>query len=691
MSNLTASLVLKLTDQASNPLRQATRQTTALNQSLMRSKGAMTQLGQADKRVSSYRNLKTALGETTQSLKKEQQETARLAKEIKAADKPAKALTKSFEVSRKRVLALKNAQQEQRLTLQKTRAELSKAGLSTDKLNQSNRHLARQTEQVNAAMRRQRYELARQQSKTIIATKRQGELNSALARTEKRYATMSKVAKRGALGVTAAGVGVAKMTADMASQMDATMKSAGKLGLHVERLQELDYAAGRSGISVNTMRMALQRSTRRISEAAIGTGEAVNALNELGLSAQYLNNLSPDKQLDAIADAMSNVSKENDQIRLSNKLFDSEGVVMVNMLKDGAKGLKQLREEAQATGNVLDEVHFKNAETFNDRLMDAQWAIRGMKNQLLVQLLPTFTNVFTRLSGWISRNQAAIQRWGSGLVTVVTWAADNADTLTYALAAIAGTKVMGGLFSLTRGMVGFARDIKTIIGVTNKLGGVLKTVFSTRLIGMIGSVSGGLMKVVGVVSTLTRGLIALAVANPITAIAVGIAGAGYLIYKNWDSIKSLFSSLRTSLLSLWGWMNERLPMLSGVLKAAFSPIHALIKGVSWLWNKLKSPPKVPVLDERVQAQEKAERVGAGYPYTSVRPTTNHYTYSYGSYKPVKTQANKQVNVKIDAPAPTIQVSVQNGDEKEVRKVLREELQRHQQRMNDELSLRLGDI
>ena len=91
---------------------------------------------------------------------------------------------------------------------------------------------------------------------------------------------------------------------------------------------------------------------RRISEAARGTGEAVNALDELGVSAQRLASMSPDQQFSTLADAMAKVKNQGDRVRLSMKLFDSEGVALVNTLRLGSKGLIQYEKDAKRL-NIL--------------------------------------------------------------------------------------------------------------------------------------------------------------------------------------------------------------------------------------------------------------------------------------------------------------------------------------------------
>ena len=65
------------------------------------------------------------------------------------------------------------------------------------------------------------------------------------------------------------------------SSIDALGKVSKKLGLASDDLQRFRLAAELSGVAQTTLDMGLQRFTRRAAEAAMGTGEAKDALKQL--------------------------------------------------------------------------------------------------------------------------------------------------------------------------------------------------------------------------------------------------------------------------------------------------------------------------------------------------------------------------------------------------------------------------
>jgi hypothetical protein len=88
----------------------------------------------------------------------------------------------------------------------------------------------------------------------------------------------------GALAGVATVGGLAALVDRSISAADAIGATASKIGVGVEALQELRFAASLAGVEQQTLDMALQRSVRRSAEAAHGTGEAKDALAQMGIA-----------------------------------------------------------------------------------------------------------------------------------------------------------------------------------------------------------------------------------------------------------------------------------------------------------------------------------------------------------------------------------------------------------------------
>ena len=174
---------------------------------------------------------------------------------------------------------------------------------------------------------------------------------------------------------------------------DELAKTADKLGVTTTALSGLRHAAELTGVSTGTMDMAMQRFTRRAAEAAQGTGEAKGALQELGINAEELVNLPLDQQMSVVADSMAGVKKQSDKVRLAMKLFDSEGVALVNTLGGGSAALEKMTAEAEHLGVTLSRTDTAQMEAANDSLTRLKAVFTGLTNQLSVAFAPIITFV----------------------------------------------------------------------------------------------------------------------------------------------------------------------------------------------------------------------------------------------------------------------------------------------------------
>jgi hypothetical protein len=180
--------------------------------------------------------------------------------------------------------------------------------------------------------------------------------------------------------------------------IDALAKTASKIGTTTDALSKLHHASQLSGVSTNTMNMALQRFTRRTSEASKGTGEAVGALRELGISAGDFQRLPLDQRMIVLADAFGKVKGESDKLRLAFKLFDSEGASLINMLNNGADGLQAMYDDAELLGLVMENKSAKGVEAANDAMTRLFSIGKGLAAQFTAAIAPAIKLVADKMT-----------------------------------------------------------------------------------------------------------------------------------------------------------------------------------------------------------------------------------------------------------------------------------------------------
>ena len=265
-----------------------------------------------------------------------------------------------------------------------------------------------------------------------------------------------KTAIVGAVGV--GGIGL--LVASSMRATDSLGKTARKIGATTRALAQMRYAADLTGVATATMDMALQRFTRRVAEAANGTGEAKDALRELNLNARKLVQLPLDQQMFQLADAFSEVETDADKVRLAMKLFDSEGVALVNTLGIGKQALMEMAAEADSLGVALSGDAVQGVENANDAFTRLGTLFKGLRDQTVAALAPALNQLATTLKDKVL---TAIQETDGG---VEVFAGNLAIKVLTAV-----QSVLSALQTLTNGVIG---TINTMNQTVAKFTGIFK-------------------------------------------------------------------------------------------------------------------------------------------------------------------------------------------------------------------------
>ena len=215
---------------------------------------------------------------------------------------------------------------------------------------------------------------------------------------KKKTSEVAVAATKWGAAMAAAGAAVtASLVKTGLQSVDSLAKTADKLGITTESLAQMRFAAEQTGVEVNKFDTALQRFTRRLGDAAAGSGPAVKAFDRLGLSAQELVKLSPDQAFLKVADAMQDVGNQTEKVSVAFKLFDSEGVGLVNTLDLGSEGLAELAAQADAAGLSISRIEAAKIEEANDAINRAAKVFEGFSSQLAVQFAPVIEDIANKM------------------------------------------------------------------------------------------------------------------------------------------------------------------------------------------------------------------------------------------------------------------------------------------------------
>lgn len=186
-----------------------------------------------------------------------------------------------------------------------------------------------------------------------------------------------------------------------ARELDNVGKTASRLGESVENIQGLGRAAVLSGLSAQQAEIGFQRMTRRVTEAAQGSGVLVNTLQQLNLDAARLATLSPAEQFRQIRTALEDIENPSEQVRLAFTAFDSEGVGLLNLAADG---IDNAREEMQRLNIELSATDIRSIENANDSFSILQQNITGVSRTFTASFAPVVQTIAESFNGIISSN-----------------------------------------------------------------------------------------------------------------------------------------------------------------------------------------------------------------------------------------------------------------------------------------------
>lgn len=286
---------------------------------------------------------------------------------------------------------------------------------------------------------------------------------------------VKRLAKVGAAAIAAAGAtsaaGLAVLTAESMKSIDLLAKTSDKLGIATEKLAGYRHQAELNGVAQRSLDNSLQAMVRRVSEAADGMGTASRALDELGINAKALENLSPDQQFSKIAKEMEKVKNQADKIKLSYQIFGREGIGMVNVMRGGSAAMAEAVKEAEQLGIAINRVDAAKIEMANDAAYRSGQVWKGLGNTLAISVSPFITALKTDFVESAKSSNGFRDQVASGM-SVVSKAVGFAGNAVHGMRLVwKGTQLVVATFiaeslthlnSLSRGIVDFANLIPGI-------------------------------------------------------------------------------------------------------------------------------------------------------------------------------------------------------------------------------------
>lgn len=192
-------------------------------------------------------------------------------------------------------------------------------------------------------------------------------------------AAIGVAAATAAVGIGVAGLSIVKNTAQQVTEADRWAKS---LKMSTQDLLSWQYAAEQAGLTGDNIADIFKDINDKVGDAVLNkSGEAAQALDTLGLSAEKLSKQSPDKQLMAISAALQKIPSQAGKTNILESLGNDLSK-MLPLFDNNNEKLKQFIQLSKDFGVAPPQEDIDNLVKVNQFFQDIETSARGLKMEI---------------------------------------------------------------------------------------------------------------------------------------------------------------------------------------------------------------------------------------------------------------------------------------------------------------------
>lgn len=493
--DLSLRVVFSALDKLTGPIQGMVNASKRLTTEVRGSIGEVRKLKAMQAAVAEFRTLKASVEQTREEMTVAAAKARELGKAVATTENPTKALQREFRQARKASEELEKRFREQNAALNKARTELQKAGVSTTDLVRHQRELGDKVEAANRKLAQQKDRLAQ----LAKAGERGAKIKSGGGAISGAGVTSSLAVSTPIAAIAGSSFKTAMDFNEMASAFDVTF------GKYSASARKWAVATGdalhRSTAEIMSMAMSFQDILKK----QMDPGQAVELSKRLTVLTQDLASFKNLSNEDAKQKIFSGLIGESEPLRSVGVLL-SDNLVKAQALKMGFKSIG--KGDFSEGDKVL-----ARAALIQQQLVDANGDVIRTQSSTANQL------------------RAATSSWDEMQLAVGTFLLALTPLITYVTALIDQFNALDP-------------NLQSVI----TWGALAAAAIGPVLIGF-----GSLVSIFGGLTTIAAGLgIGLApLLGIIAAVAVGVGGAAYLIYQNWDWLMKQMRPLFDAIGGLW--------------------------------------------------------------------------------------------------------------------------------------------
>lgn len=207
-------------------------------------------------------------------------------------------------------------------------------------------------------------------------------------------------------------------------QIDVIGKMSRLYRISTEDIGAMTLAARVGGTELDTFLKAARNASRQMFDFSRGTGEAKDAMAEMGITVKDIEPLMNDQVelMGFLAGKVNQVESSVDRLAIAQDIFGGRATVVLNVLENGTKTIAAFREEARLLGGTLTKDAVEGVEDANDSFTRLGFLLEGFRNQTVAALAPAIRKGVDAFKDWlleIAKSEGGIKGFAKNSAIVV--------------------------------------------------------------------------------------------------------------------------------------------------------------------------------------------------------------------------------------------------------------------------------
>lgn len=322
----------------------------------------------------------------------------------------------------------------------------------------------------------------------------------------------------------AVGGALLKMGYDSIKSADEINTLSKQTGFTTDEIQKLQYASDRMDVSFESVSGALKKFKSKIDPA----NESLQSLGVSTTNADGSLRNANDVFFETVS-ALGQIENETERDQMAMELFGKSADELAGLIDDGGQSFKEMGQEAENLGLILDSDTLDSLNATNDTLDSLKANIKGTMATIGANVASVLAPLLEKISTLIANVTERLREM-------------NPETM---------------------------ETILKVVGVVAALAPVVMVV--GKLISGIGSIISLLPVLISPI-----GLVVAAIA---AVVAIGV-----VLYKNWDKIKAFALQLKDGVVSAFETMKAKIVSVVDSIKAKIEDFKNKIKAI---WETIK--------------------------------------------------------------------------------------------------------